>query len=87
MVLTAAATSGSETTLSRTSPRSAAGSARPTFEVLTVAVNSGLAAYPVGFRRVWQGAGGALWRPLPPPGGVGGGLFATGAIRHSAAPR
>jgi len=51
---------------------------QPTFEVLAVAVNSGLAAYPAAYTRVWSGAGGAIWRPVPPPGYVAAGdLFTT----------
>ncbi|KAL4443584.1 hypothetical protein ABPG75_011321 [Micractinium tetrahymenae] len=49
------------------------GSTQPTFEVLAVAVNSGLAAYPTAYTRVWAGAGGAIWRPVPPPGYVAAG--------------
>ncbi len=52
---------------------------QPTFEVLAVAVNSGLAAYPTGYTRIWAGAGGAIWRPVPPPGYVAAGdLFTDG---------
>ncbi|KAL4447306.1 hypothetical protein ABPG77_007339, partial [Micractinium sp. CCAP 211/92] len=55
------------------------GSTQPTFEVLAVAVNSGLAAYPTGYTRIWAGAGGAIWRPVPPPGYVAAGdLFTDG---------
>ncbi len=56
---------------------------QPTFEVLAVAVNSGLAAYPTGYTRVWAGAGGAIWRPQPPPGYVAAGdLFSTETDRE-----
>ncbi len=52
---------------------------QPTFEVLSIAVNSGLAAYPTAFTQVWSGAGGAIWRAVPPPGYVtAGDLFTTG---------
>lgn len=37
-------------------------------QVVAVAVNSGLVAYPTGYDLVWRGAGVALWRPQPPPG-------------------
>lgn len=44
-----------------------------------MAVNSGLAAYPTAYTRVWAGAGGAIWRPVPPPGYVAAGdLFMAG---------
>ena len=46
---------------------------QPTFEVLAVAVNSGLAAYPTAYRRIWSGAGGAIWRAVPPAGYVAAG--------------
>lgn len=56
---------------------------QPTFEVLAVAANSGLAAYPTGYTRVWSGAGGAIWRPLPPPGYIAAGdLFSTDPDRE-----
>ncbi|KAI7845244.1 hypothetical protein COHA_001286 [Chlorella ohadii] len=59
------------------------GATQPTFEVLAVAVNSGLAAYPTGYTRVWAGAGGAIWRPQPPPGYVAAGdLFSTETDRE-----
>lgn len=50
---------------------------QPTFEVLAVAVNSGLAAFPLSYTRVWSGAGGAIWRPVPPPGYVAVGDLVT----------
>lgn len=50
---------------------------QPTFEVLAVAVNSGLVAFPTAYTRVWSGAGGAIWRPLPPPGYVAVGDVVT----------
>ena len=51
---------------------------QPTFEVLAVAVNSGLAAYPTAYGRIWSGAGGAIWRAVPPAGYVAAGdLFAV----------
>jgi hypothetical protein len=40
-------------------------------------VNSGLAAYPASYTRVWSGAGGAIWRPAPPPGYVAAGDLFT----------
>ena len=42
-----------------------------------MAVNSGLAAYPASYTRVWSGAGGAIWRPAPPPGYVAAGDLFT----------
>lgn len=51
---------------------------QPTFEVLAVAVNSGLVAYPAAFTRVWHGAGGTIWRAVPPAGYVAAGdVFTT----------
>ena len=50
---------------------------QPTFEVLAVAVNSGLAAYPTSYTRIWRGGGGAIWRPLAPPGYVAAGDLFT----------
>lgn len=50
---------------------------QPTFEVLAVAVNSGLAAFPTGYARLWEGAGAAVWRPLPLPGYVAAGDVVT----------
>jgi hypothetical protein len=52
---------------------------QPTFEVLAIAVNSGLVAYPAAYTRLWSGAGGAIWRAVPPPGYVAAGdLFTAG---------
>lgn len=42
------------------------GQSKPSFEVLTVAANSGLAAYPASYKRVWRGGGASVWRPVPP---------------------
>jgi hypothetical protein len=50
---------------------------QPTFEVLAVAVNSGLAAFPTAYSRVWCGGGAAVWRPVPPPGYVAAGDIFT----------
>ena len=50
---------------------------QPTFEVLAVAVNSGLVAYPTGYTQVWCGAGGAIWRPTPPAGYMAAGDLFT----------
>jgi len=47
-----------------------AGDANPSFEVMTVAVNSGLVAYPASFKKVWSGGGATVWRPVPPEGYV-----------------
>lgn len=44
------------------------GDESPAFEVLTVAVNSGIAAYPASYRKVWSGGGASIWRPVPPEG-------------------
>lgn len=46
------------------------GGARPSFEVLAVAVNSGLVARPLSFRCLWEGAGARVWRALAPAGYV-----------------
>lgn len=46
------------------------GEDRPTFEVLTVAVNSGIAAYPASYSRVWSVDGATIWRPVAPEGYV-----------------
>lgn len=63
--------------------RSAPSLPQPTFEVLAVAVNSGLAAYPTAYTRVWAGACGAIWRPQPPPGYVAAGdLFSADPERE-----
>ena len=52
--------------------------AQPTFEVMAVAVNSGLAAYPTSYTRVWAGGGAAIWRPVAPQGYVSvGDLFSA----------
>ncbi|KAL4858517.1 Vacuolar protein sorting-associated protein 13C [Chlorella vulgaris] len=54
----------------------------PTFEVLVVAVNSGLAAFPTSYVKLWMGGGGTIWRPQPPPGYVAAGdLFSVGDER------
>ena len=42
-----------------------------------MAVNSGLAAYPASYTRIWSGAGGAIWRPVAPPGYVAAGDLFT----------
>lgn len=47
-----------------------AGDTLPSFEVMTVAVNSGLVAYPATFKKVWNGGGATVWRPVPPEGYV-----------------
>lgn len=55
-----------------------AGTSQPSFEVLAVALNSGIAAYPTGYTMIWsQGGTGTdssgtvgravIWRPIPPP--------------------
>jgi hypothetical protein len=44
------------------------GQSQPTFEVLAVAVNSGLVAYPTAFTHMWSGAGASVWRPRAPEG-------------------
>lgn len=43
---------------------------QPAFEVLTVAMNSGVAVFPNSFERVntFETAGLSVWRPMPPPG-------------------
>ncbi|GIL84681.1 hypothetical protein Vretifemale_13310, partial [Volvox reticuliferus] len=56
-----------------------AGTHMPSCQVATLAVNSGLVAFPAAFDLVWQGPDGddlALWRPLPPPGYVAFGCVA-----------
>lgn len=50
---------------------------QPAFEVLAVAVSSGLVAFPTAYTRVWSGAGGTIWRPVPPPGYVAAGDVVT----------
>jgi hypothetical protein len=57
------------------------GDGRPAFEVILVAVNSGLAAYPIGFEKIWSqvimdsqsetfdahpASRLTIWRPIPP---------------------
>eukprot|EP00798_Chlamydomonas_sp_ICE-L_P025166 gene25166-10797_t len=54
-----------------------AGSNQPTHQVVTVAINSGLVAYPLGYVLVWEGEEVALWRPTPPAGYVAMGCVAT----------
>ncbi len=54
-----------------------AGDTNPSFEVMTVAVNSGLVAYPASFKKVWSGGGATVWRPVPPEGYVSVGDVAT----------
>ncbi|KAL4527774.1 hypothetical protein Ndes2437A_g02912 [Nannochloris sp. 'desiccata'] len=54
-----------------------AGDTNPSFEVMTVAVNSGLVAYPASFKEVWSGGGATVWRPVPPEGYVSVGDVAT----------
>ncbi len=54
-----------------------AGDTNPSFEVMTVAVNSGLVAYPSSFMKVWTGGGATIWRPVPPEGYVSVGDVAT----------
>ncbi|KXZ49125.1 hypothetical protein GPECTOR_23g54 [Gonium pectorale] len=58
------------------------GAAPPVVQVAVLAISSGFVAYPTGYERVWcggsslgqdegdDGAGVALWRPLPPAGCV-----------------
>ncbi|GLI59136.1 hypothetical protein VaNZ11_000961, partial [Volvox africanus] len=56
-----------------------AGVHMPNCQVATLAVNSGLVAFPTAFEIVWQGPDGddlAIWRPLPPPGYVALGCVA-----------
>lgn len=54
-----------------------AGDANPSFEVMTVAINSGIAAYPSSFEKVWSGGGATVWRPVPPEGYVAMGDLVT----------
>lgn len=42
------------------------GDAKPTFEVLSVAVNSGLGSYPSSYTKLWSGGGACIWRAHPP---------------------
>ncbi len=51
----------------------------PSCQIGTVAINSGLVAFPVGYECVWTGPETedlALWRPVPPPGYVALGCVA-----------
>jgi hypothetical protein len=54
-----------------------AGCGHPSYQVLAVALNSGLAVFPTAFERAWACEGVSFWRPLPPPGYVALGLLAT----------
>lgn len=47
----------------------------------TVAINSGLVAFPTAYTRLWATPDGeaALWRPVPPPGYVALGCVAGAA--------
>lgn len=51
----------------------------PRVQVATLAINSGLVAFPTGYDLVWSGSDSqefAIWRPLPPPGYVALGCVA-----------
>lgn len=44
-----------------------AGPGPPSFQVLAVAVNSGLVAFPTGMKLVWAARGVSVWLPQAPP--------------------
>jgi hypothetical protein len=46
-------------------------------QVLSVAVNSGLVAYPVRYSAVYETEGLTVWEPVPPSGYVALGCLAT----------
>lgn len=47
-------------------------------QVCTIALNSGLAANPIGFKKVWEDESGvALWFPVPPESYAAVGCMAT----------
>ncbi|KAK9819963.1 hypothetical protein WJX72_004515 [[Myrmecia] bisecta] len=53
------------------------GKKQPTFQVLAVAVNSGLVAYPVSYISLWSVPGLSLWWPQPPKGYASLGCLVT----------
>lgn len=60
-----------------------AGPGPPSFQVLAVAVNSGLVAFPIAFTRVWSPRGLSVWLPQAPPDYVALGYV---AVRGDQAP-
>eukprot|EP00884_Botryococcus_braunii_P010315 jgi/Botrbrau1/19285/Bobra.0073s0028.1 len=53
------------------------GDRQPTYQVVTVAVNSGLVMFPEGFDKICTGGGVTVWLPRPPPDYVSLGCVAT----------
>ncbi|KAK9908805.1 hypothetical protein WJX75_003140 [Coccomyxa subellipsoidea] len=53
------------------------GTMQPTFQVVSVAVNSGLVSYPVSYKAAYQTSGLTIWEPVPPKGYVALGCLAA----------
>ncbi|KAK9864527.1 hypothetical protein WJX84_002714 [Apatococcus fuscideae] len=53
------------------------GSMQPAFQVISVAVNSGIIAYPVRFKAIWSSAKLSVWQPEAPAGYVAIGCLVT----------
>jgi vacuolar protein sorting-associated protein 13A/C len=53
------------------------GTSQPTQEVMSVALNSGVVAWPQKYKQVWQAESATVWQPVAPQGYIALGSFVT----------